>query len=129
MPGSKRKLLPDKTYDDQIERMSGLPKFPAYDKARQELRHALRRVSETDLEFIHRLISDVMDTHTSCPTPASLMQMATAKRQRAAQAAHPGLPDCDHCGGSGFVTVTRHVKISGLGEYDADFAERCHCGR
>ena len=79
MPGSKRKLLPDKIYDDEIERMSGLPKFPAYYKGRQELRHALRRISETDLRLLHRLISDVMDTHTSCPTPASLMQMATSE--------------------------------------------------
>ena len=130
VPGSKQKLLPDSAYEKQIERMSGLPKFPVLPGAKQELRHALRRISETDLNFLHRLISDVMDTHTSCPTPASLFQMAGQKRQRAAEVAYSvkALPDCERCGGTGFISITRHVKIAGLGEYDADFAERCHCG-
>lgn len=126
----KSKLLRDSVYAEEIERMSGLPKFPTHDKARQELQYALRRISETDGNFLHRLISDVMDTHTSCPSPADLIRMAGAKRQRAAQTAAETVakPDCDHCGGTGFVSVKRLVHISGLDPYESDFAERCHCG-
>ena len=129
MRGSKPKLLPDKVYDEQIERMSGLPKFPALPNAKQELRYALRRISETDGDFLHRLISDVMDTFTSCPTPSDLIRVAGEKRQRAAQASQKfkSVPDCDLCGGSGWVSVTRLVHVSGLAPYEADFASPCQC--
>ena len=130
MPGSKpKKLLRDAAYDEQIERLSGLPKFPALPKARQELCAALRRISETDLTFIHRLISDVVDTHTSCPTPADLIQLAGAKRHRSMQVNQPtiGDPECPHCHGSGFVSFTRWVRLPNLDPYEADFARACNC--
>lgn len=129
MPGSKPKLLPDKTYDEEIERLSGLAKFPELPRAKQELRHALRRISETDAKFLHRLISDVMDTHATCPTPADLIQLAGAKRHRVMQNQSEciGNPDCPDCHGSGFISFTRRVHIAGLDPYDADFAKPCPC--
>jgi hypothetical protein len=121
----KSKLLPDSAYDQELERLSGLPKFPALPKAQQELRHALRRISESDVSFIHRLISDVVDTHTVCPTPADLIQMAGAKRHRVRQTL--GNPDCELCGGSGFASFTRQVTLPGIAPYESEFAARCEC--
>lgn len=121
----KSKLLADKVYADEIERLSGLAKFPIMPAAQKELGHALRRISETDMNFIHRLISDVVDTHTVCPTPAELIQMAGAKRQRASESF--AQPDCEKCEGSGFVTMVRKVRLPGIVPYEAEFAERCTC--
>ncbi len=123
----KSKLLPDSTYQDEVERLSGLPKYPSLPAAQKELRHALRRISETDVDFLHRLISDVVDTHTICPTPADLIQMAGAKRNRAQQSG--ARADCPLCGGDGFVSFTRRVTVAGVGSYDADFATPCECRR
>jgi hypothetical protein len=119
------KLLADVIYDEQVERLSGLSKFPALPKARQELCHALRRITEADGEFLHRLISDVVDTHSVCPTPAELIQLAGAKRHRTRT--NLGKADCELCQGSGFVTTIRKVALPGLEPYDAEFAAACTC--
>lgn len=121
----KSKLLADKIYEDEAERLSGLPKYPLLPAAQKELRHALRRISETDADFLHRLISEVVDTHTTCPTPADLIQLAGAKRHRTHQSI--GNPDCLKCNGSGFVSFTRRVEIPGMEPYDGDFAMVCKC--
>lgn len=121
----KSQMLPDAFYGEEIERLSGLPKYPMLPKAQQELRHALRRISETDANFIHRLMNDVVDTHTTCPTPADLIQMAGAKRQR--KQTSVGNADCEVCGGSGFVTTIRAVALPGLAPYEAEFAAVCKC--
>ncbi len=123
----KSKLLDDDAYQKQVQRLSGLPKFPQVPAAQGELRRALRRISETDEGFLHKLISDMVDNATVCPTAADLIRFAGEKRSRAAQSV--AKPDCEHCGGSGFVSVTRQVHIAGLAPYEAEFAERCKCGR
>jgi hypothetical protein len=117
--------LPDSTYDQELERLSGLAKYPALPKAQQELRHALRRITESDIEFLHRLISEVVDTHSICPTPSDLIQIAGAKRHRAQQSI--GKPDCEECHGSGFVSFTRRVHVTGMDPYEADFSRPCAC--
>lgn len=120
-----RKLL-DAFYDEEIQRLSGLPKFPEVPKAQHEMRRALRRVSETDQAFIHRLISDVIDTDERCPTPAELIRRAGELRQQSGPRSL-GDPDCEVCQGSGWVSVTRPVSIGGLHEYEADFSRPCRC--
>lgn len=117
--------LPDKFYDEQIERMSGLPKFPLLPLAQKEIRRALRGISETDGGFIEVLITEVVDSHTVCPTPASLTALAGAKRHRAQSSI--GKPGCDLCQGTGFVTKTRMVALSGLVPYEAEYAALCPC--
>jgi hypothetical protein len=121
----KSKLLSDETYDTEVARLSGLPKFPQVPTAQKELRRALRRISETDIDFIHRLISDVIDQTEACPTPADLIRIAGDMRARVKTTV--GNTHCEICGGSGFVTTVRAVKISGLAPYDAEFAEVCSC--
>jgi hypothetical protein len=118
-------LLADSVYDDQVERLTGLSKFPAMPKARQELIHALRRISDTDADFLHRLISDVVDTHSICPTPADLIRMAGEKRQRVRTSV--GKSDCPYCEGTGFVITYRTVSPVGLPPYEASGAARCQC--
>lgn len=120
----RKSLLPDETYDKEIERMSGLSKFPHVPVARQEIRSALRRISESDEDFIHRLISDVIDTHATCPTPAELIQLAGAKRARLHQSV--GKRDCERCNGDGFISFTKRVKVAGV-EYETEFAKVCTC--
>lgn len=122
----KSKLLDDAFYDKQIDRLSGLAKFPAVPEAQKELRRALRRISETNEAFISRLIADVIDTNEKCPTPAELIRRAGEMRALATPTSL-GKPDCEFCYGSGFVTVTKRVKIPGLQPYDADAAELCSC--
>jgi hypothetical protein len=119
-----KKLLADEFYDQQIERMSGLPRYPMIPEAQKELRRALRRISETDGKFIMRLISDVVDTDERCPTPAELLRRANGMQRPKVIA---GNPDCQVCNGSGWVSVTRPVSIGGLREYEADFARPCKC--
>lgn len=121
----KSKLLPDKAYADELNRLSGLPKFPLLPAAQKEMCHALRRISETDVDFLHRLISDVVDTHTICPTPADLIQLAGAKRHRANQTI--GNPDCERCHGSGFTHFTRRISPPGMEPYEAECASPCAC--
>jgi hypothetical protein len=118
-------LLEDADYDKQVERLSGLPKFPQLPAAQKELRRALRRISDTDIGFLRHLLDEVVDTATVCPTPSELIQMAGAKRHRTY--ASIGKTDCKLCGGSGFVTTMRRVSPLGMDPYDAEFAEVCTC--
>lgn len=121
----KSKQLPDKFYDDQIERLSGLPKFPVLPLAQREFRRALRRISDSDGEFIHKLINDVIDSATTCPTPAALLNLAGAKRHRVRGSL--GKADCGQCQGTGFVTKTRMVELPGMVPYEAEYAAVCPC--
>jgi hypothetical protein len=123
--GSRLKPLDDAVYDKQVERLSGLPKFPLLPTAQKELRRALRRISETDFEFLRKLIDDVVDSHERCPTPAELIQLAGAKRHRAHTTV--GNTDCDACGGAGFITTVRKVQPLGMDPYEAEFATPCQC--
>jgi hypothetical protein len=122
----KSKLLEDVFYDKQIERMSSLAKFPQVPEAKKELRRALRRISDTDGGLINSLISDVIDTNERCPTPAELIRRAGDMRQH--NPTPMGNPNCDRCGGTGFVHSVKRVAIAGLQPYDAEVSERCHCG-
>lgn len=122
---SKAKQLEDGFYDKQISRMTNLAKFPMVPEAYKEVRRALRRISETDEGFIRKLITDVVDTNETCPTPAQLIRRAG--EMRAAAQKPVGNPDCEQCHGSGFVSTTRRVKVAGLEPYDADIAEACAC--
>jgi hypothetical protein len=121
----KSKLLDDVFYDKQIERMSSLAKFPQVPEAKKELRRALRRISETNVGFISRLISDVIDTNEKCPTPAELIRRAGDMRQLAPKS--HGKPDCERCHGTGWVSFTRRVSVNGVAPYDADAAKACDC--
>jgi hypothetical protein len=121
----KSKLLEEEFYDGQIERMSSLEKFPHVPAAKQEVRRTLRRISESDPDFIRHLISYVVDTARVFPTPADLLRMAGEKRQRVQTSI--GKPDCKRCGGSGFVTTVRKVSPSGIAPYEAEFAAVCTC--
>jgi hypothetical protein len=118
-------LLEDAEYEKQLQRLSGLPKFPQVPAAQKELVRALRRISDSDKDFLHKLISDVIDTATVCPTPADLIQRAGAKRQHAH--ASIGHVDCPHCHGSGFVTTLRKVSVAGIAPYETEFAAACKC--
>lgn len=120
-----RKRLEDAVYDREIERMANLAGFPHLPAAQLEYRRVLRRITEMDKEFLHNLITDLIDSTTVCPTPADLIQLAGAKRQRASQTV--ANVDCPHCQGLGYITVTRQVRISRLEPYDADFARPCQC--
>lgn len=124
-----RPSLEDADYDKQVERLSGLPKFPALPTAQKELRRAMRRITETDIAFLRKLIDDVVDTATVCPTPADLIQMAGAKRNRTAQNTHEtiGRPDCPYCEGTGFTIFYRRVSPGGVEPYEASFAAVCTC--
>jgi hypothetical protein len=122
---SKLKLLDDAEYEKQVQRLSGLPKFPQLPAAQKELIRGLRRISDTDVGFLHKLISDVVDTATVCPTPSELIQMAGAKRHRTYTSV--GKADCPQCEGSGFVTTIRNVALPGLEPYEAEFAAPCQC--
>jgi len=119
-------LLDEKFYDEQIERLSNLPRFPQVPATKQEYRRVLRRISESDSTFIRRLISDVVDTNEKCPTPAELLRRAGDMRQR--NPSPMGNPECDRCGGTGFIHSTRRVNIKGVAPYDAEVSEPCSCG-
>lgn len=119
------KPLKDADYEQEIERMAHLAGFPHLPAAQLEYRRVLRRVTETDKQFLHKLITDVVDSTMRCPTPAELIQRAGAIRHRA----HPtaGAAGCEICGGSGFVTTMRQVNIPGIAPYEAEFAAACKC--
>jgi hypothetical protein len=123
--GSRPKPLEDSDYDKQVERLSGLPKFPQVPTAQKELRRALRRISDSDIGFLRKLIDDIVDSAAVCPSPADLIRVAGEKRHRANQSV--GKPDCPKCHGSGFVSFTRKVEIPGMKPYDGDFGAVCPC--
>ena len=121
----KSKLLADAVYEKEVDRLSGLPKYPALPAAQKELRRALRRISEFDEDFIHRLITDVVDDSPVCPTPADLIRMAGERRHRTQTSA--GKLDCLLCGGSGFVRTVCKVSLPGIAPYDAECSAVCQC--
>lgn len=121
----KSSKLPDAFYDKQIERMSGLQKFPLLPSAQKEIRRAMRRITETDGNFLNDLITVVVDSEAVCPTPAELIHRAGDIRHAAKKSA--GSPDCPICEGSGFITTVRKVALPGIAPYDAEFAAVCKC--
>lgn len=121
-----KKQLEDGFYEEQVERLSGLPKFPALPKGQQELRHALRRISESDRLFLERLINDVIDTNEFCPTPAELVRRAAEKRSLAPKKTL-GNPDCEVCHGSGWESFQKPVRVGNLPEYTGNYARPCLC--
>ena len=121
----KSKLLDDAVYEKEANRLSGLAKYPALPAAQKELRRALRRISEFDEAFIHRLITDVVDDSAVCPTPADLIRMAGERRSQ--KQTSTGKADCLLCGGSGFVRTVRKVSLPGIAPYDAECSAVCQC--
>ena len=121
----KSNVLPDSFYDKEIERLSGLPRFPLVDAARKEIRRALRRVSETDGEFIRRLITQAVDDDTRCPTPAELIQRAGEIRHRAQ--ASIGKTNCEQCHGTGWIQGVKRFTPAGMEPYDAEVSKPCAC--
>lgn len=118
------KKLSDATYDQEIERMSNLAGFPHLPKAQLQLRRALRRITDVDAQFLHRLISDVVDTFEVCPKPADLAKRADDLRRQRKPA---GRADCPSCSGSGYVTMLRVVNVPGIPPYETEFAAVCTC--
>ncbi|HEY1897018.1 MAG TPA: hypothetical protein VGG62_12125 [Terracidiphilus sp.] len=121
----KPKVLADAFYDGQIERMSDLAGFPHAKKSQHELRRALRRISAVDETFLRRLVNEVVDSSTTCPTPQELatraLAMRTTNKKPIANAA------CPLCHGTGWIRGTRTVRPQGLAPYEADFSTRCTC--
>ena len=120
-----KKQLDDALYDREIERMSNLTGFPHIPSAQLAYRRALRRITETDKEFLHNLITEVVDSAAGCPTPVALIQRADAIRHRAHAPA--GNAGCERCGGAGYVTIIRQVNLPGLEPYESEFAAVCTC--
>lgn len=121
----KSNKLPDRFYNDEVERLSGLPKFPALPAAQQEIRRALRRISETDSAFIRELITQAVDTDATCPTPAELIRRAGDIRHRARTSAPK--TNCGLCHGTGFIAVVRKVQVGGMAPYETEFSTPCKC--
>lgn len=117
--------LADSFYDREIERLSGLPKFPLLPAARLEIRRALRHISKTDKTFIHNLISQAVDDDTLCPTPAELIRRAGEIRHRAQ--ASIGKTNCELCHGSGWIQGVRRFAPAGMAAYDAEVSKPCAC--
>jgi|GEM_PF-4328160 len=106
-------------------RFSGLPGFPFEESGRNELARVLRRITQTDFQFLDQVITTIMDKAKVCPTPAEVLEIAGEKRYDPNQPI--GDPDCPQCHGVGFVGSTQLVAIGGLAPYEADVAVRCQC--
>jgi hypothetical protein len=118
------KKLSDAIYNQEIERMSHLAGFPHVPNEQLQLRRALRRVTDVDAQFLHRLVSEVVDSSDSCPNPAEFAKRADELRRERRRA---GSVDCPQCHGSGFVTTVRQVELAGIAPYEAEFAAVCNC--
>jgi len=123
---SASRFLPDEFYDEQVNRLSCLDKFPLLPAGQKELRRTLRRISESDRKFLERLISRVVDTFTICPKPGELMQQADAMRKPLTEKPL-GNPDCEVCHGEGWESFQKWVEPGGVDPYMADFARPCKC--
>lgn len=118
------KKLSDASYDQEIQRMSNLVDFPHLPKAQLQLRRALRRITDVDAQFLHRLISEIVDSSDTCPKPQELAKRADELRRQRKPAGHA---DCPSCGGAGFVTIVQRVSVPGIEPYESEFAARCEC--
>jgi hypothetical protein len=119
------KLLEDKVYADELDRLRLLAKFPEVPNAQREMIRALRRITETDRKFLHDLITGFVDTADTCPMPSDLYE--EANRRRAGKEKPLGNSSCLKCGGSGWVHFTKTVNVTGMESYEAEFAVRCAC--
>lgn len=124
MPKARR-MLADTAYEMELSRLAHLKEFPHIPILQRELVRAMRTVTETDGEFLHRLITSLIDNNVDCPRPADII--AAADRARAVRYKPPGDPGCEDCHGSGFRQVTRRVHVHGVEPYTADAAEICKC--
>lgn len=123
---AKAKLLADKVYSEEMERLAGLAGFPLVPAAQADLKRALRRVAESDLKFLHKLITQFVDDPSGrCPKPGEVLHLAGQWRQTEQKPL--GNPACLKCNGSGWVSSTKRVKVPGMPPYDAECAERCEC--
>jgi hypothetical protein len=122
----KAKLLSDEFYGKQFERLSGLTGFPMVPAAQTDLKRALRRITDTDANFLHRLITRFVDGPGGrCPTPAELVQSAGQSREKGHKPL--GSPSCMACNGTGWVSFRKMVSVAGAEPYEAEFARRCAC--
>jgi hypothetical protein len=123
---SKKKLLVDDFYTNQLERLSGLQGFPLMPAAQVDLKRALRRVSETDEQFLHRLVTQFVDDPAGkCPKPGELIALAGQWRHHEKKSL--GNPACLKCNGTGWVSGTKMVEVAGMDPYEADYSIRCQC--
>jgi hypothetical protein len=120
-----KKPLDEKIYHQELDRLESLHKFPQLPAFRQEMIRAMRRITECDKEFLHRLVTYFVDHADVCPTPHELIQAAGELRSRHEKSL--GNPSCMKCGGTGWVRSVRTVRVPGMTPYDADCAERCGC--
>lgn len=121
-----KKHITDAVYDSEIERLSGVKGFPHLPKDQADLRKALRRVTDVDADFLHRVVSDVIDAGGGIPKPKEFLERAENLRRLSARKS-AGRADCELCQGSGFVVSFRTVHPSGFEPYDASFAAVCTC--
>jgi hypothetical protein len=122
---ASQKKLADAIYDQEIQRMSNLTGFPHLPRAQQDYRRVMRRITECDAVFLHRVISEVVDTRESCPTPQELQATAGEIRRRGVRAG--GVPNCPDCHGEGWVHGTRMVTVPGMEPYEAEYSGPCKC--
>ena len=114
----------DKFFNDELDRMRMLKRFPELPTARQEMVRTLRHISE-NRNFLHELVTFFVDSCDRCPTPHELRERAGI--MRSAEAKSMGNPNCEDCHGTGWITTTRKVEISGMQPYEAEASKRCRC--
>jgi hypothetical protein len=122
----KPQVIADEVYHAELDRLRVLAKFPEVPNAQREMIRALRRITETDMKFLHNLITGFVDTADTCPMPSDLY--AEANRRRTGYQKPLGNPACLKCNGTGWVYFTKHVDPlhDGIG-YEADYSARCTC--
>lgn len=120
------KKLDNGTYEREIQRMSHLRGFPHVPRAQLDLRRAMRRITDCDSVFLHRLIGEILAAGDTCPTPHELQERASGMRRRSTSGGG-GRVDCPECHGTGYVHRTRMVNPPSLPPYEADVSERCRC--
>jgi len=121
----RKKLLEDRTYEDELDRMAQLAKFPAVPVVRQEMIRTMRSITDSDGTFLHNLISFFVDHGKACPLPVELRERAG--KMRYATQGPIGRVNCPHCQGTGFIHTVRRVGPRGVEPYDAEVSERCRC--
>ena len=117
--------LKDKLFNDELDRMQMMKRFPEGEIARQEMIRTMRTIGADNSKFLHELITFFVDNYPRCPTPHELIERTGIMRTAAYKPL--GKAGCLKCSGTGWVHTRRRVKITGMQSYDADFAERCEC--